>query len=402
MLVAYLGNFSVNYVRVPQDLSSELNFLSWGLLSKLRDFSIWGEALGLTFIATAQTLLTATAVDRLHNFEKTNYNREVIAQGAGNMVSGFLGSLPLCGVIVRSAANIQSGGNSRWSSVAHGVWLLLFVIFLSNWLALIPIATLAAVLVCTGVRLVRLEAIEELKKFGPWELVIYAITVFTVIGFDLLTGILVGFGLSALRLLYNLTHCEIVVEQEESDGPISVCLRGSATFFTLPKLARRLESLPKGTQIEVLVEHLTYIDHACLEQILMWEEEYIARGGRISIAWNHLMGRFNSSPSLVSSFEGPSLQMRAAARQDQTAVAPEGHTVKLVVSHQFSTAKFLDKEIWELAAILPGDTLIAWVERQGSLLIPKGKKRLQELDVMTIVGGSNEIATLKRDFGDAI
>lgn len=317
------------------------------------------------------------------------------------MMSGFLGALPLCGVIVRSAANIQSGGNTRWSNFLHGIWLVLFVVFLSNLLALIPIPTLAAVLVCTGVRLVRVDAIDELRKFGSWELVIYAVTVITVVAFDLLTGILAGFGLSALRLLYNLTHCEIVVEQGRADGPVTVCLRGSATFFTLPKLARRLESLPKGTEIEVLVEHLTYIDHACLEQILIWEEEYIARGGRISIAWNHLMGRFNSSPSRVTSTESPSLHLREAAR-DVNSLAPEDRSVRLLVSRDLSTSKFLDKEIWELAALLPGDILIAWVERGGDLLVPKGKKRLLEQDVMTIVGGSQEIALLKRDYSDAL
>ena len=412
ILLAWLGKFDIAYVSVPENLAAEFHTLHLSQLKLVLDPSIIGSVLGLTFIATAQTLLTATAVDRLHDFKNTDYNKEVMAQGAGNAVSGFLGALPLCGVIVRSGANVQSGATGRWSNFLHGVWLAVFILFFANFLALIPVSALAAILVYTGLRLVKLESIRELKRFGRMEFVIYSVTVVTIILTDLLTGILAGFVMSALRLLYNLTHCEILVTEGKEGEPITVCLRGSATFFTLPSLARRLESLPKGTEIEVLVEHLNYIDHACLEQILVWEEEYIAQGGRISIAWNHLMGRFNSSPSagltngnsvtpLVAA-EARLSEIQQKLADEQRKTVPDDHYVKLAVKPGSSTAVFQNKAIWELAGVLPPNVLIVLVQRHGEILIPKGKKVLQENDVITLLGEKSEVATIRQTYQDGI
>jgi|GEM_PF-1313391 len=412
ILLAWFGKFEVAYVKVPEELSSEFNLLSLSQFSLLSEPSVWGSILGLTFIATAQTLLTATAVDRLHEHEKTDYNKEVKAQGVGNLLAGLLGSLPLCGVIVRSGASVQSGSSGRWANFMHGVWLALFVLAFSSFLALIPIPTLAAVLVYTGVRLVKIESIRELRRFGTMELVIYFVTVATIVAADLLTGILAGFTLSALRLLYNLTHCEIKVQQEEG-GPIVVTLTGSATFFTLPSLARRLESLPKEVEIEVLVEHLHYIDHACLEQILIWEEEYIAQGGRISIAWNHLMGRFNSSPSKreVAPTNGhsqafaipgvPQVREIQGAPEEDHMIAEE-HYLKLRVSRALRSSILEKKAIWELSSLFPPNVLIVLVQRKGEVLIPKGKKVLQDGDVITILGGPEDIARLREEYSDCL
>ncbi len=405
--VALLGGFEIAYVSVPDDLSSEFNLFHLGMLESLKDGSVWGSILGLTFIATAQTLLTATAVDRLHEYKKTNYNREVIAQGAGNAVAGFLGGLPLCGVIVRSAANLQSGANSRWANFLHGLWLFIFVALLSAYLAFIPIPTLAAVLVYTGLRLVNIEAIRELRKFGRGELAIYLVTVSTIVTFDLLVGIMAGFALSALRLLYSLTHCDVVVEQpDREEGPVVVDLRGSATFFTLPSLARRLEDLPKGAEIEVSVEGLTYIDHACLEQLLAWEEEYVAQGGRTKIAWSRLMGRFNSrypNGSVASALPLANGGAGAtAAATDIGRIIPEGYSVQVRVATGCSTADFLNKAIWELAPLLPPAVAIARVQRREELLVPKGKKVLQEGDVLTLVGDQGDVEQLCDRFQDAL
>lgn len=411
ILLAWLGHFEIAYVSVPGDLAAEFTWLKLSQLSLIADPSVIGSALGLTFIATAQTLLTATAVDRLHDFKNTDYNKEVIAQGVGNALAGFMGALPICGVIVRSGANVQSGATGRWSNFMHGVWLLIFILFFANFLAMIPVSALAAILVYTGVRLVKLESIKELKRFGGMEFVIYIITVVTIVATNLLAGIVAGFVMSALRLLYNLTHCEILVTEGGEGEPITVCLRGSATFFTLPRLARRLESLPKGSEIELLVEHLSYIDHACLEQILVWEEEYIAQGGRISIAWNHLMGRFNSSPSAGMtaaanlSLPGDGNRLATIPKklvEEEKTPVPEGHYAKLRVSSGVSTEVFQNKAIWELGSILPSNVLIVLVQRDGEILIPKGKKVLQDDDVITFLGEKADIEGLTRSYSDSL
>ncbi len=404
LILARLGEFDVAYVKVPANLAAEIHFLQLSQFSQLSDPLMIESIIGLTFIATAQTLLTATAVDRLHDFKKTNYNKEVKAQGVGNLVAGLLGALPICGVIVRSGANIQSGSTGRWSNFMHGLWLGAFVLFFSSFLGLIPIPTLAAVLVYTGVRLVKIDSIKDLKKFGSMELLIYGVTVTTVVASDLLTGILVGFGLSALRLLYKLTHCEIQIVHNPS-GSVTVTLSGSATFFTLPSLARHLESLPRGTEIELLVEHLNYIDHACLEQILMWEEEYIAQGGRISIAWNRLMGRFNASPKLSSS-ELTSLAIPNNATTslglDEEPVISEEQYLKLKICSSTETSSLVNKAIWEVASVFPTNVLIVLVQRSGEVLIPKGKKILKLDDLVTIVGAPTDIAQLRLKYPHSV
>ncbi|MGE0489462.1 MAG: SulP family inorganic anion transporter [Vulcanimicrobiota bacterium] len=292
ILVTWASGFKVAMVEVPVDLASEFRLTSLEQLRHLSDLPVLESVLALAFIATAQTLLTATAVDRLHDRERTNYNREVVAQGVGNLLAGWLGLLPLCGVIVRSAANLQAGAVSRRATVLQGVWVALFAFCLAPALRYIPVAALAAVLVLTGIRLVNLDAVRELSQFGRGELVTYWGTLVTVVSVDLLSGIAVGFALSAVRLVHNLTNCQTRVYKDTDSGATVVEVKGSATFFTLPELARVLEEVPPGREVHVFVSHLYYIDHACLEHIMTWEEQYISQGGQVFIEWDHLIGRF--------------------------------------------------------------------------------------------------------------
>lgn len=283
------------FVRLPE--SWELGLLSWSQMNSLTQGSVWGSALALMFVATAQTLLTATAVDRLHQGPRAGYNREVVAQGVGNLCSGMLGGLPLSGVIVRSAASVQAGAAGRGASVLHGIWLLLFLLLFAPMLERIPVASLAAILVITGLRLVNLDAARGLGQFGRAEQWIYLATLLGVVVFDLLTGILLGMALSAARLLYIMTHCDYQIKEDASRNLVVVELKGSATFFTLPSLMRVLEDIRPGQEVHLFVSHLDYIDHACLESLLQWEEQYIELGGQAFIEWDHLVRRFNRRPA---------------------------------------------------------------------------------------------------------
>jgi len=292
ILVARLGKFPVQFVQIPDDLVSEFHFMSVQKLSMLSDISIWGSVAALCFIATAQTLLTATAVDKLHG-SSTNYNKEAIAQGAGNMAAGLLGILPLAGVIVRSATNIQAGASSRLSTILQGLWVSIFAFFFAASMKVIPISGLAAVLVYTGYRLVNINAIRELSRFSRGEVINYWVTLIAIVCTDLLTGIVAGFALSAARLIYVLTHCSTEFRQDPQTGASVVEIQGSATFFTLPALARALRRVPPGLEVHLFVSRLNYIDHACLEHLMSWEEQYINQGGQVYVEWDHLIGRFN-------------------------------------------------------------------------------------------------------------
>lgn len=162
----------IKNVSVPSNLMS---VVQWPALSKLAaafEWPVLGAALAIALIASAETLLSAAAVDRLHNGPRTEYNRELLAQGVGNTLCGVLGALPMTGVIVRSSANVEAGAKTRLSAFLHGAWMLAFVALLPFVLNLIPTASLAAVLVYTGFKLVTPKAARQLARFGKSEVAI--------------------------------------------------------------------------------------------------------------------------------------------------------------------------------------------------------------------------------------
>ncbi len=287
-----LLDLRVQQVPVPAQVLEIITLTTTESLSRLLDKAIWVAALSIAFVASAESLLTATAVDAMQNrTPRTNYNRELFAQGVGNTISGLLGLIPMTGVIVRSTANVIAGAQTRLSSVLHGVWILAFVMLVPDVLRLIPVSSLAAVLVYTGVRLMKFHVLVQLWRTDRAEAIVYALTMGTVIAVDLLTGIVVGLIAAVLKLLYSLTHLETTVEHA-ADGTVTVYLRGAATFLRLPQLAAILESLPADAKVHVHFEQLTYIDHACLDALVKWEQQLRAHGGELTIDWESLHGVF--------------------------------------------------------------------------------------------------------------
>jgi MFS superfamily sulfate permease-like transporter len=230
----------------------------------------------------------------MHTGPRTQYDRELLAQGVGNTVSGILGALPMTGVIVRSAANVNAGARSNKSEIMHGVWLLIFVCIFPFVLRSIPTASLAAILVYTGYKLVDWKIIrDKLLPFGKSEVAIYAATVIMIVATDLLTGVLVGIGLSLFKLLATFSHLRIRTEDDPENRRAVVYLEGTATFLRLPKLAAALDEVPLNRELHVRFEHLDYIDHACLDLLMAREKQHEATGGSLIIDWESLTARFH-------------------------------------------------------------------------------------------------------------
>ena len=292
-VAAFLWSLPVLYVEAPDSLWSAMHLPPFAALQH-QDLTALFEAMCvMALIASAETLLCATAIDKMHGGQRTNYDRELMAQGVGNTICGLIGALPMTGVIVRSAANVQAGAKTRKSAMLHGVWLLVFVCFLTPVLRTIPIAGLAAVLVYTGYKLVNLKHIAELRKYGWSEVGIYLATLVTIVASDLLTGVVVGIGLSAAKLLYNFAHLEADMKSFPKENRVNMSLRGAATFLRLPLLAATLERVPGNAELHVDLEQLHYIDHACFDLLMNWAKQHEATGGSLVIDWNSLHAQFN-------------------------------------------------------------------------------------------------------------
>lgn len=262
-------------------------------LARLFDPAILTAAVSVAFIASAETLLCASAVDQLHQGPRTKYDKELAAQGVGNTICGLLGVLPMTGVIVRSSANVEAGGKTRVSAILHGAWLLLFVAVLPFTLSYIPVASLAAVLVFTGYKLAYPKAVPGLLKFGKTEVAIYVITIVMIVATNLLAGVLVGLGLSLLKLLYVFSHLAIQWDEDFPNKRVNLYLTGAATLIRLPKLAATLEQVRPGFEVHLHFEQLEYIDHACLDLLSNWEKQHEATGGSLQIEWEELSYKYH-------------------------------------------------------------------------------------------------------------
>jgi len=308
--VSSLLQLPVLSVDVPDNLWNEMRFPTLSRWQRVPTVELLRFGLVIAIVASAQTLFCATAVDQLQKGSRTDYDRELTAHGIGNILCGALGALPMAGVIVRSAANIDAGAKTRLSTILHGTWLLIFVSSLAFLLRMIPTAALAAMLVYMGYRLVNPQAVRQLLKYGRGEVLVYAVTLVTIVATDMLTGVAAGFAVSALRLLYRVSRLQVSLETRPSDSRTVLKIAGAATFLRLPRLASRLEQIPGDSEVHVDFQHLTHIDHACLDLLLNWAKQHEGQGGRLVIDWDSLHATFHGQPGYRPALSIP--QQRAA------------------------------------------------------------------------------------------
>jgi MFS superfamily sulfate permease-like transporter len=289
-VISLLLPLQVKRVQVPENLAEALDWLTPSDLLALADPAVLIAAVALAFIASAETLLSAAAVDRMHSGPRSDFDRELSAQGLGNMLCGMLGALPMTGVIVRSSANVQAGAQTRASAIFHGLWLLAFVLLLSTVLQSIPVASLAGVLVFTGVKLVDFKAFRGLGRYGRMPMFTYAATALAIVFTDLLTGVLLGFALTLLKLALKASRLKIAL-MPLGEGQLELRLTGAATFLKVPALTKALASIPPGSHVHVPLGGLSYIDHSCLELLEDWGRANQASGSRLTIETRGLKRR---------------------------------------------------------------------------------------------------------------
>ena len=240
-----------------------------------------GVALGVitvALIASVESLLSAVSVDRMHNGPRTDFNRELIGQGAANVVSGTIGGLPITGVIVRSSTNVNAGAKSRASSIMHGMWILLFTLPFAELVEEIPTAALAGLLIVIGIQLLKPAHIETAMKHG--DLAVYVVTAASVIFLNLLHGVMIGLGLAIALTGWRVIRAR--VEAQPVGEEWRVVVEGACTFLALPRLTRVLATIPAGSNVAVAIS-VNYLDHAAHQAITDWQRQYEAVGGTVRI-----------------------------------------------------------------------------------------------------------------------
>lgn len=236
-----------------------------------------GTILAFTLIASAESLFSAAAVDRMHDGPRTAYDKELMAQGAGNTVCGLLGALPMTAVIVRSAANVRAGARTKASRVLHGVWLLLFAALLPAALGVIPLPALAGVLVHAGWKLIPLREIASLWREHRGEALILVVTAVSIVAVSMFEGVLIGLALAVAKTAWEASHVRLDVI-DKGAGPVQVYLSGNATFLRLPKILDSLEALPQDRPVELNLSGLHHLDHACRSALETWSTRHSAAG----------------------------------------------------------------------------------------------------------------------------
>jgi len=255
-------------VPVADGVSGFLQLFCFPDFSALAKPAVYGAAVTLAVIASLETLLTIEAVDKIDPQQrKSPANRELLAQGVGNMVSGFVGGLPMTSVIVRSGANLNAGAQTKISTIFHGVLLLGCVALLPRWLNQIPLCALAAILIVTGYKLASPNVIKQMWDEGKYQFLPFAITVIAIVLTNLLMGILIGLGVSLLFILYSNFRRPIhqVLEKHLSGNVMRIELPPQVSFLNRAAMQKSLFDVPAGGTILIDARNSDYIDPDILD-----------------------------------------------------------------------------------------------------------------------------------------
>jgi len=249
-----LNDKQIVSVPVPNSISDFFGQFTFPDFSAITNFEVWKIAIVLAIVASLETLLCVEATDKLDPDKRvTPTNRELKAQGLGNIVSGLIGGLPVTQVIVRSSANINFGGKTKLSSILHGLFLLLSALFIANLLNLIPLASLAAILLMVGYKLAKPSLFQQMYKLGWEQFIPFTATVVAIIATDLLKGITVGilFGIFyTLRHSYRNSHyVKDNVSDQNGKTVHHLVLAQEVSFFNKASLLSTFESFPNNSKV---------------------------------------------------------------------------------------------------------------------------------------------------------
>ncbi len=292
-------------VPVPEDAASFLGQFSFPNFSVLMNPQVWVVAFTIALVASLETLLCVEATDKLDpNKNVTPTNRELLAQGTGNIISGLIGGLPITQVIVRSSANIQSGGRSKLSAIIHGFLLLISIIIIPKLLNMIPLSVLAAVLLIVGYKLAKPALFKQMYDLGWKQFIPFTVTVLGIIFIDLLYGIGLGLGVGIVVILiksFQNSHFLHKEGEDVDDNRIKMTLAEEVTFFNKGAILKELDALPENSYLDLDITKTRFLDHDVVE--ILEDFAYKAKERNITIKLISERGIVENPPSYIEFFK---------------------------------------------------------------------------------------------------
>jgi carbonic anhydrase/SulP family sulfate permease len=271
---------------VAETIGGLLGFLHTPDFAQVGNPGVYWAAVTIALVASLQALLTTEAVDRLDTRRRTTpANRELVAQGVGNCVSGLLGGLPLTCEIVRSSVNVDAGARTKRAAIVHGLLLLAALALFPRAINQIPLACLAAILITTGLRLASPAVFREMRRAGRYQLVPYLITLVAIVFTDPLQGILIGLVVSLGFILWSNQRrpMRLVVEHHLAGDVTRVELANQVSFLNRAELRRVLDGMPRGRHVLLDASESVYIDPDILETVREYRDSIApARGVHVS------------------------------------------------------------------------------------------------------------------------
>lgn len=274
-------------VPVPESIETMKSLLRFPNFSVIGNTEVWITAFTIALVASLETLLCVEATDKLDPHKRTTpTNRELLAQGVGNTISGLLGGLPVTQVIVRSSANIQSGGRTKVSTIIHGFFLLISVLLIPRLLNMIPLSVLAAILFIVGYKLAKPQLFKKMYNLGWKQFVPFAVTVVGIVFTDLLIGIGLGLAVGIMVILiksYQNSHFLHIEDKSNGTHKIKMTLAEEVPFFNKGAILKELDNLPENSHLELDVRKTRFLDNDIVEILEDFSEKAKNKGINIKL-----------------------------------------------------------------------------------------------------------------------
>jgi len=286
-------------VTLPDNLLDGIHFPNWSMIGT---WVTWKYIIMFTLVGSLESVLSSKAVDILDPFKrKTKMNKDLIGVGIGNTLAGMIGALPMISEIVRSSANINNGGRTKWSNFFHGCFLLLFVALLPGLIHQIPLAALAAMLIFTGYRLASPKVFKETLNVGKGQFVVFVTTIIVTLSTDLIIGIVAGIAMSLIFQVINGAKMKYLFRSNlelvsNGKNDYTVFVKGILTFTNYLGLKRKLQELTLKDRVVLDFTQVEYVDHTVMEHLHHLGGDFSRDGGELKVIGAEKLKPLSSHP----------------------------------------------------------------------------------------------------------